>query len=91
MLISIDNGNYAVKTPNFSFINGITEHSVEPPLADELLEYKGAFYTLSSTRMPYMRDKTRDDRCFVLSLFAIGKELEKAQASSNRIIVDLVL
>ena len=26
MLIAIDHGNYAVKTPHFSFISGLTEY-----------------------------------------------------------------
>lgn len=32
MLIAIDHGNYAVKTPHFSFISGLTEHTVKPPM-----------------------------------------------------------
>lgn len=75
MLIAIDHGNYAIKTPNNSFISGLSEHTVKPPLADEVLEYGGKYWTLSGKRLPYMRDKTRDDRYFILSLFAIAKEL----------------
>ena len=59
MLIAIDHGNYAVKTPRFSFISGLSEHAVKPPLADEVLEYEGKYWTLSGKRLPYMRDKRR--------------------------------
>lgn len=31
---------------------------------------------LERTRLSYMRDKTQDDRYFILTLFAIAKELE---------------
>lgn len=69
MLIAIDHGNYAVKTPHTEFVSGLSEHRVRPPLGDEVLEYAGSFWTLSGKRLPYMRDKTRDERWFVLTLF----------------------
>ncbi|NBJ90185.1 ParM/StbA family protein [Acutalibacter sp. 1XD8-36] len=77
MLIAIDHGNYAIKTPRFTFVSGLTEHSVKPPMTDEILEYGGKFWTLATKRLPYMRDKTQDDRFFILTLFAISKELER--------------
>lgn len=39
MLIAIDHGNYAVKTPRFSFVSGLAEHTVKPPMSGEILEY----------------------------------------------------
>lgn len=41
MLIAIDHGNYAIKTPNHSFVSGLSEHTVKPPMTDEILEYDG--------------------------------------------------
>lgn len=43
MLIAIDHGNYAIKTPHFSFVSGLIEHTVKPPMADEVLEYEGKY------------------------------------------------
>ena len=77
MLVSIDHGNYAIKTPNDSFVSGLSEHTARPPMAEEILEYDGKFWTLSGQRLSYMRDKTCDDRYFILSLFAIAKEMER--------------
>lgn len=91
MLIAIDHGNYAVKTPRFSFISGLAEHTVRPPMADEVVEYKGKFWTLTGQRLPYMRDKTRDDRFFILSLFAIAKELICAREDAPSVSVDLAV
>lgn len=91
MLVAIDHGNYAVKTPHFSFISGLAEHTVKPPLADEVLEYEGKYWTLSGKRLSYMRDKTRDDRYFILSLFAIAKELAAAGSNSAFEQVDLAV
>ena len=78
MLVSIDHGNYAIKTPNDSFVSGLSEHTAKPPMAEEILEYDGKFWTLSGQRLSYMRDKTCDDRYFILSLFAIAKEMERS-------------
>ena len=75
MLIAIDHGNYAIKTVHHNFMAGLARHSVRPPMADEVLEYNGEFWTLSGQRLPYRRDKTRDESYFVLTLFAIAKEL----------------
>ena len=91
MLIAIDHGNYAIKTPRFSFVAGLSEHATRPPLADEVLEYGGSYWTLSGRRLPYMRDKTRDDRHFILSLFAIAKELMNAGCTNGIEKVDLAV
>ena len=75
MLIAIDHGNHACKSVHFNFVSGLAQHSVRPPMADEVLEYNGEFWTLSGQRLPYRRDKTRDESFFILTLFAIAKEL----------------
>ena len=75
MIIAIDHGNYNIKTPHHSFMAGLAEHSVKPPMADEILEYGGSYWTLSSKRLSYQRDKTRDQSYFILSLFAIAREM----------------
>ena len=77
MLIAIDHGNYAIKTPHFSFVSGLTEHKVKPPMAEEVLEYGGSYWTLSGQRLPYMRDKTRDDNYFILTLFAVDRMINR--------------
>ena len=91
MLVAIDHGNYSIKTPHFSFVSGLTEHTVRPPMADEVLKYDGKYWALTGQRLPYMRDKTRDDRYFVLSLFAIAKELSAAGANTALEQIDLAV
>lgn len=91
MLLAVDHGNYAIKTPYFSFVSGLADHTVRPPLSDELLEYGGRYWTLSGKRINYMRDKTQDDRFFILTLFAIAKELVRTNASSPLSQIDLAV
>lgn len=81
MLISIDHGNYAIKTPEFSFVSGLSEHTVKPPLTEEILEFKGSYWTLSGKRLNYMRDKTQDERYFILTLFAIAELLRQIESA----------
>lgn len=56
---------------------GLSEHTVKPSMTEEILEYEGKYWTLSGQRLSYIRDKTCDDRYFMLSLFAIAKEMEQ--------------
>ena len=78
MLLAIDHGNYNIKTPNHCFMAGLAEHSVRPPMADEVLEYEGKFWTLSGKRLSYRRDKTQDESYFILTLFAIAREMSSS-------------
>ena len=52
-------------------------HTVRPPMTEEILEYQGKYWTLSGKRLSYMRDKTKDNRFFILTLFAIAKVMER--------------
>ena len=49
MLIAVDHGNYSIKTPNFSFVAGLAEHTVRP-ITDDYLEYDGRFWTLTENK-----------------------------------------
>ena len=91
IIIAIDHGNSAIKTPFHQFCSGISEHLVRPPMADELIEYGGKFWTLSSNRISYKRDKTTDNRFFILSLFAIAKELKSRRDDSMFHTVNLAV
>ena len=51
MLLGIDHGNYAVKTTGFDFVSGLAEHTVRPPMTEEILEYQGKYWTLSGKRL----------------------------------------
>lgn len=75
MIIAVDHGNSSIKTEHFSFPSALEKHANKPPMASDILEYEGAFWTMSGQRIPYMMDKTKDDRFFILTLIAIAKEM----------------
>ena len=91
MLIAIDHGNKNIKTAHHIFTSGLTESEARPPFGDAVLQVGGKYYMLSEQRIPYLRDKTVDDRFFILTLFAIALELEVADISPVDDVVDIQL
>lgn len=76
MIIAIDHGNKQIKTVHCSpFTSGIVENTTMP-YGDNSIEYDGYFYSISNQRIPYHRNKTEDERFFILTLFAIAHEIE---------------
>lgn len=75
-LIAIDHGNANIKTKNHVFPSGYIECGHLPNLgSQDILLYNGKEYALSSKRMTQRSNKTKDEGHFILTLFAIGKEL----------------
>ncbi len=76
MLIAIDHGNKQMKTVcRPPFVSGLAE-STTKPFGSDILVYQNRYYALSNQRIPYKRDKTEDDRFFILTLFGIAQELQ---------------
>ena len=77
MLIAIDHGNKQIKTINCEpFTSGLLESDTQP-FGKDVLMYKGKYYQVTDQRIPYRKDKTEDERFFILSLFAIAREIEE--------------
>lgn len=92
IVIAVDHGNKQVKTVHHTFTSGLEESFSPPALGGKAIKYAGKFYSLSESRIPYMRDKTTDERFFVLTLFAIFQEIEEAEErmSDNEVEVTLL-
>lgn len=91
MIIGVDHGNAQIKSRSGCFVSGVEEFSVRPPMASDLIEYQGRIWSLVGRRLPVMRDKTKDDRLFILTLIAIAKELEARKEVSSTVNVDLAV
>ena len=77
MVISIDHGNVSCKVSSGRvFTSGLRESNVRPAFGEDVLKYKGKYYTISDKRIPYMRTKFNDDRFYVLTLFGVGYHIE---------------
>lgn len=90
LMIPIDTGNKAIKTENFEFHSGITALESMPGENEEALMFQDKYYRLSHERNVYLPDKTLDDRYYLLTLFAIAKELEKLRQSRPFIPGELI-
>lgn len=86
MLIAIDHGNKQMKLVRSEpFISGLSESEIRP-FGTDVLKYRKKYYQISDQRIPYHRDKTEDDRYFILTLFGIANEIEAANAYTSGII-----
>ena len=87
MIIAVDHGNKQIKLAgNRVFTSGLRESDTRPPFGEDILKYKGKYYTISDKRIPFMRDKTADDRFYVLTLFAIAFEIEDSGRYTQEVI-----
>lgn len=91
MIIAIDHGNKQIKSAHKTFVSGLLESDTRPPFGEDILKYGGKFYTLSEQRIPYMRDKSVNNKFYILSLFAIAYEIEIAGSYPNCDIIDVQL
>ena len=74
-VITIDHGNRLIKSEHHVFPSSFVESKHIPSIGGDVLSYGGKTYTLTDQNLPVFNDKTEDERYFILSLFAIGKEL----------------
>jgi len=74
-IISIDHGNRMIKTPGVAFPAGYIESSHLPSMDSDVLSYKEKEYSLSDRLLGQRNDKASDESYFILTLFAIGKEI----------------
>ena len=91
MIIGVDNGNAQTKTAHVVFPSGAMSHDSYPEFSNEVLKFRDKYYTLNSKRSDVKRDKTQTIECFILTLFAIAKEIEYRNQYQEYIPVDLAV
>lgn len=85
-IIGIDHGNKQIKTVHCKpFVSGL-QQSTTKPFGKDVLYYNGAYYTLMDQRIPYRKDKTDDNRFFVLTLFALAGEIVAREYSAAKVV-----
>ena len=85
IVMGVDQGNGNMKTKSCVFPCGFKKQETKPSelFSQDILEYKGNFYSLTPNRFPYEIDKTKNENCLILTLFAIAKEA-KARAMKGK-------
>lgn len=76
-VIGIDHGWSNMKTSSQVFTTGVKEITTEPALFDGVLEYKGKYYKVGSSRQEVRDTKTEDESFYLLTLAAVAKELKR--------------
>lgn len=87
IILGIDHGYAAMKTPHVSFPTGLVEYEHEPYSMDHVLEYDGRYFVVGTGRQPLQKDKTATENYYLLTLAAIAMELEYRQALPNSEII----
>lgn len=75
MTIGIDVGNYDTKTQNTTTPSSFRSSQTENKLNTESVFYNGTYYLATTERDNQQLDKTQNDYCVIMSLFAIAKEI----------------
>ena len=91
MIISVDHSNKSNKAPNALFSPGLISSEGLQGSKPVYICWNGRYYTLTEQRISYLRDKTEDERFYVLTLFAIAKELERRKAAETLDPIDITL
>ena len=91
MIISVDHGNKSIKTPHAIFTSGLVMSDGLQGFKTDYIGWNGKYYSLTERRISFLRDKTEDDRFFILTLFAIAKELEYRDVSETLDPIDITL
>ena len=75
IIIGIDHGYYAIKTPHVCFPTGLTGYDYEPYTMQNVLQYNGKFYVCGTGRQTLVRSKTSNDNYYLLTMAAIAQEI----------------
>lgn len=87
MIIGVDHGYGLMKTAHYAFPTGIARYEHEPYSLQSTLKVNDKYYVCGSGRQSLVRDKTRNDSCFLLTLAALAKEMEYRGVNHEEIIL----
>lgn len=97
VLLGIDVGNFDAKSEHTTIPSGLKEFSSRPSMTASWLRVGNKYYTTSTDRVQYVRDKTVDDRHFILTVYSMASELyyqlekhDSVPAEGTRLIYDNV-
>ena len=87
MIIGIDHGYYAMKTPHICFPTGLSRYDYEPYTMQNVLQYAGNYYVCGTGRQTLMKDKTANDNYYLLTMAALAQEIEYRRAGRKGKII----
>ena len=85
IIIGIDHGYGNIKTAHTCFKTGVTAYEKEPTFKSNLLVYQDRYYTIGDGHKEFTADKMADDDYYLLTLAAIGRELNYRKLTNARV------
>ena len=85
VIIGIDHGYGNIKTARTCFKTGVAAYDKEPTFKSNLLIYEDRFYLIGEDHKEFLADKIMDEDYYILTLAAIGRELNIRQIPSARV------
>ena len=85
IIIGIDHGYGNIKTANCCFKTGVASFDKEPTFKSNLLIYEGRYYIIGEEHKEFTADKMADSDYYILTLAAIGRELNIRKQISARV------
>lgn len=88
-IIGIDHGFKNMKTRNCCFPTALTQLYSLPDDLKGILQFNGNIYRENGEKLNYVdnADKTKNEDFYILTLFALAKELDKRNLSSANIVL----
>ncbi len=87
VIIAIDHGYGNIKTSNFCFPANVTPINDGLCFTDDILIYDGATYAIGMGHKEFRADKIMDQDYYLLTLAAIGKELDRRDLTKATIVL----
>ena len=85
IIIGIDHGYGNIKTANCCFKTGVASFDKEPTFKSNLLVYEDRYYLIGEEHKEFAADKMADSDYYILTLAAIGRELNIRKQTSARV------
>ena len=85
IIIGIDHGYGNIKTANCCFKTGVASFDKEPTFKSNLLLFEGRYYLIGEEHKEFTADKMADSDYYILTLAAIGRELNIRKQTSARV------
>ena len=85
IIIGVDHGYGNIKTANCCFKTGVAFFDKEPTFKSNLLIHEGRYYLIGEEHKEFTADKMADSDYYILTLAAIGRELNIRKQTSARV------
>ena len=87
VVIGIDHGYGNIKTASTCFPTGVMASDSKPDFDNDLLVYKGRYYTIGAGHKEFAADKIMDEDFYILTLSGVARELKSRNMTSAQVFL----